>query len=328
MYSGFSYKVSSFRMSSQIDFKTLPANVPVMCISRVYPNISESRIRRIFDELDMGIIDRIDMVSKENEKGEKFNRIFIHFQRWNDTENGRISRERLLNGKEIKIIYDDPWFWKISAYMKPEHKPNSYQPKPQQQRAKPTIQFDSDDEDEKPREEKPKYQERPKYQEKPKYQERPQKQYQKQYRDERPQKQYQEQYKDERPQKQYQEQYKDERPQKQYQEQYKDERPRQQKQYKQYKERPQKQYKEERPRPKSMVDNDLLTEEQEKHAVNYNVDPKKPPMKKMRKQNLSLETKSKPLNIEDLNTEDLNIEDLNTEDNSKGEVEDGEVEDV
>jgi hypothetical protein len=308
-------------MSSQIDFKTLPANVPVMCISRVYPNITESRIRRIFDELDMGIIDRIDMVSKENEKGEKFNRIFIHFQRWNDTENGRISRERLLNGKEIKIIYDDPWFWKVSAYRKPEHKPNSHQQhKPQQQRAKPTIQFDSDDEDEKPREEKPKYQERPKsqeqYQERPKYQEKPrpqerpkpQKQYQ-QYK-ERPQKQYQEQYKDERP--RPQEQYKDERPQKQY------------KQYKQYRdERPQKQYKEERSRPKSMVDNDLLTEEQEKHAVNYNVDPKKPPVKKMRKQNLSLESRGKPLNTEDLNTEDLN-----TEDKSKDEVEDGEVEDV
>jgi hypothetical protein len=280
-----------------------------MCISRVYPNISESRIRRIFDELDMGIIDRIDMVSKENEKGEKFNRIFIHFQRWNDTENGRITRERLLNGKEIKIIYDEPWFWKVSAYRKPEHKPNPHQQhKPQQQRAKPTIQFDSDDEDAKPREEKPQYKERPRPQE--------------QYRDERPrqQKKYQErprpqeQYKDERT------QYRDERTQ------YRDERP--QKQYKQYKERPQKQYREERPRLKSMVDTDLPIEEQEKHAVNYNVDPKKPPVKKMRKQNLNLETKSKPLRIEDLNTEDLNTEDLNTEDKSKDEVEDGEVEDV
>jgi len=303
-------------MSSQIDFKTLPANVPVMCIPRVYPNISESRIRRIFDDLDMGTIDRIDMVSKQNEKGEKFNRVFIHFQRWNDTENGRISRERLLIGKEIKIIYDDPWFWKISAYMKPEHKPNSYQPKPQQQRAKPTIQFDSDDEDPKPRPQE-RYQERPQYQERPRqeqynqYNERPRPQEQYNQYNERPQ--YQE-----RPRPQY-----DERP--RPQEQYRDERPRPQEQYKE-RPRPQKQYKE-KPRPKSMVDIDLPTEEQEKHAVNYNVDPKKPPVKKMRKQNLNSETKSKPLRIEDLNTEDkpMTIEDLNTEDNSKGEVEDGEV---
>ena len=110
-------------MSSQIDFRTLPANVPVMCIPRVYPNISESRIRRIFDDLNMGTIDHIDIVSKQSEKGEKFNRVFVHFYRWNNSENACVARERLLNGKEIKIIYDEPWFWKISAYREAEKRP-------------------------------------------------------------------------------------------------------------------------------------------------------------------------------------------------------------
>ena len=130
-------------MSSHIDFRTMPANVPVMCIPRVYTNINESRIRKIFDDLNMGTIDRIDIVSaKSGEKGEKFNRVFVHFRRWNDTENARTARERLLNGKEIKIIYDDPWFWKISAYREPErsrqssHKPSAGKP----------LQFDSDEE--------------------------------------------------------------------------------------------------------------------------------------------------------------------------------------
>ena len=109
-------------MSTQIDFRTMPANVPVLCIPRVYPNISESRIRRIFDDLNMGVLERIDIVSKNSDKGEKFNRVFVHFRRWNDTENANIARERLLNGKEIKIIYDDPWFWKISAYREYSYK--------------------------------------------------------------------------------------------------------------------------------------------------------------------------------------------------------------
>ena len=103
-------------MTSQIDFRTLPANVPVLCIPRVYPNINEGRIRRIFDDLNMGELERIDIVSKTSEKGEKFNRVFVHFKRWNNSENSNTARERLLNGKEIKIIYDEPWFWKISAY--------------------------------------------------------------------------------------------------------------------------------------------------------------------------------------------------------------------
>ena len=122
----------------------MPANVPVLCIPRVYSNISESRIRRIFDDLNMGVLERIDIVSKHSEKGDKFNRVFVHFRRWNDTENANIARERLLNGKEIKIIYDDPWFWKISAYREAERKPSAPQNAGQR---KPTLQFDSDDEE-------------------------------------------------------------------------------------------------------------------------------------------------------------------------------------
>jgi hypothetical protein len=30
----------------------------------------------------MGEIQRIDVVSKTTEKGEKFNRVFVHFKRW------------------------------------------------------------------------------------------------------------------------------------------------------------------------------------------------------------------------------------------------------
>ncbi len=107
-------------MSSQIDFRTLPANVPVLCIPRVYSNINESRIRKIFNDLHMGVLERIDIISKTTEKGEKFNRVFVHFHHWNHSENANIARERLLNGNEIKIIYDDPWFWKISAYKESE----------------------------------------------------------------------------------------------------------------------------------------------------------------------------------------------------------------
>lgn len=136
-------------MTSHIDFRTMPANVPVLCIPRVYPNISKSRISRIFDDLNMGTLERIDFVSKASEKGEKFNRVFVHFRRWNDTENANIARERLLNGKEIKIIYDDPWFWKISAYREAERKPSVYREaerKPSApSKSKPTLQFDSDE---------------------------------------------------------------------------------------------------------------------------------------------------------------------------------------
>ena len=113
---------------NQIDLNKIPANLPVLCIPRVYANIKEARIRKIFDELDMGTIQRIDIISKPHDKGEKFNRVFVHYSEWNDSENAQIARERLLNGMEIKIIYDDPWFWKISAYRETTRRP--YTPKP------------------------------------------------------------------------------------------------------------------------------------------------------------------------------------------------------
>ena len=142
-------------MSLSIDFRTLPVSIPSLCIPRVFSNIDERRIRNILDQLNMGIIERVDIVSKTTEKGEKFNRVFVHFSRWFRNSNADTARERLLNGKEIKIIYDDPWFWKVSAYRPPQeeqqrasHASHASHP----QKKKPTLQFeDSDDEkDERP----------------------------------------------------------------------------------------------------------------------------------------------------------------------------------
>jgi hypothetical protein len=105
----------------------------------------------------MGEIQRIDVVSKTTEKGEKFNRVFVHFKRWFANQNADMARERLLNGKEIKIVYDDPWFWKVSAYR--EVKKNDHHPD-REERPRASIRFDDDREQavrpsERPREQRP-----------------------------------------------------------------------------------------------------------------------------------------------------------------------------
>ena len=113
------------------DFKTLPVNMQVLCIPRVHRNIDETRIRKIFHELNIGVLERIDIVTKRSDKENKdnnFNRVFVHFRQWNDSENAVKARERLLEGKEIKIIYDNPWFWKISAYRESPSKEGERKP--------------------------------------------------------------------------------------------------------------------------------------------------------------------------------------------------------
>ena len=90
---------------------------PVLCIPRVNINISKSTIYTIFADLNIGELDRVDLISKINERGERVNRAFIHFLKWNENSyNANKAKERILNGKEIKIMYDEPWFWKVSAY--------------------------------------------------------------------------------------------------------------------------------------------------------------------------------------------------------------------
>lgn len=97
--------------------------IKTLCIPRTDVNISEPFVRNLFNKLNIGSIGRIDLVKKQNEKGSQYMRIFIHMNKWYNTENSLIAKERLLNGKDIKIIYEDPWFWKISVYKAPVSTP-------------------------------------------------------------------------------------------------------------------------------------------------------------------------------------------------------------
>ena len=97
-----------------VDLSTLPQTTPSMCIPRVFSNITKERILGIFNDLNIGSIERIDQVFRTNDDGAHFQRVFVHI-RWNDDEISNKARTRLLQGKDIKIIYNDPWFWKVSA---------------------------------------------------------------------------------------------------------------------------------------------------------------------------------------------------------------------
>ena len=89
---------------------------PSLCIPRLpYGNIDSSNIRKVFEELKFGKIQRIDIIERKNDKGDPFKRAFIHFEKWNNNECVETIRQKLIDGKEIKIVYNNPWFWKVSA---------------------------------------------------------------------------------------------------------------------------------------------------------------------------------------------------------------------
>jgi len=115
-------------MASSIDMTLLPASVPSLCIPRVFQNITKERVAYVFKSLDLGEIDHIDMVPRTSENGDKFQRVFIHFKQWSTSDEAVRARGRVLGGKEIKVIYDDPWFWKISANRSTARAPGSSHP--------------------------------------------------------------------------------------------------------------------------------------------------------------------------------------------------------
>jgi hypothetical protein len=118
------------------------ANAMSICIPRVFDNITEDRVRNVFGKLDIFTIERVDMVKRSNEKGEKFQRVFVHIKDWSNSANALKAKGRLLEGKELKIVYDDPWFWKVSL--------NTWTQKPKPSVVydrKPKIRIEFDEED-------------------------------------------------------------------------------------------------------------------------------------------------------------------------------------
>jgi hypothetical protein len=89
---------------------------PSICIPRVFMSTTRKDIYDTVEKLGLGAVDRIDLVFKTNDRGEPYNKVFIHFKVWNTKdETARATREKLLKGEEIKIVYRDPWFWKCTA---------------------------------------------------------------------------------------------------------------------------------------------------------------------------------------------------------------------
>ena len=79
-------------------------------------NIDKFMVKNCFEEvMQQKCIRRIDLVRKRNKQGEEYQSIFIHFKKWPDNQNAQAIRTKLLEGSNINIMYQEPWFWKCYA---------------------------------------------------------------------------------------------------------------------------------------------------------------------------------------------------------------------
>ena len=80
-------------------------------IHRIFNNINYKRIKQFFISLRWGFVDRVDLVHRG-----AFKSAFVHFRPGSFNTRNPDARKVLDNailGKEVKIVYDDPWFWKL-----------------------------------------------------------------------------------------------------------------------------------------------------------------------------------------------------------------------
>jgi len=108
---------------------------PSLCIPRTHANIRKERIFAVLRSLGLGFIGRIDIVEKVDEKtGAPFIRVFIHFTKWFQNAQTRQFLEHLETQKSANIVYDEPWFWKVTKSFVPAPP----MPVPQQQQQQPS----------------------------------------------------------------------------------------------------------------------------------------------------------------------------------------------
>ena len=93
-----------------------------LCIPRVFANISWYRIKQVFIALNWGYVDRVDVIPSGGTK-----RAFVHFAPGRFTATKVL--EALCAGKQVKIVYDEPWYWQISLSrsVKPDEAPERKQ---------------------------------------------------------------------------------------------------------------------------------------------------------------------------------------------------------
>jgi hypothetical protein len=105
-------------------------------IPRVFANIGEKRIANVFYQNDIGEVSKVDLVRRNNDKGESFNMAFVHFEYLFETTSAKQFKEDVQNPEvKAKLVYEDPWFWLVLPFEekeKPVQQQQQFYPQDQQ----------------------------------------------------------------------------------------------------------------------------------------------------------------------------------------------------
>ena len=108
-------------------------------IPRVFTNIREDRITKVFHDLNIGNVGKIDLVKRTNKQGKSFNMAFIHFDHLYQSDSANEFHRDILEDNKSKVVYDDPWFWLVLPFEEKEQNSTT----PQLNTGAPTPQLNT-----------------------------------------------------------------------------------------------------------------------------------------------------------------------------------------
>ena len=80
-------------------------------IPRVFENISEDRIKKVFDTHLLGNVSKVDFILQHNGK-QPYKSAYIHFEEWYNNDTSRDFQARIRTPDEkVHLTYDKTWYW-------------------------------------------------------------------------------------------------------------------------------------------------------------------------------------------------------------------------
>ena len=90
-------------------------------IPRVFSNIRANRIGDTFHNLNIGDVEKVDLVAKTSKNGDSYNMAFVHFKGFYDTQAATDFRKEVEDPEiKAKLVYEEPWFWLVLPFEKKE----------------------------------------------------------------------------------------------------------------------------------------------------------------------------------------------------------------
>lgn len=113
------------------NFRTIMAStidVPSVCIPRVHSSMNSDGVAQVFNEFfGQDCVHHVDMVQRQDYKtGYPFYIAYVHFDVIRDVKafdqcGGDTFLAKIKADQEVRLVYRDPWFWKVRRNTKTKH---------------------------------------------------------------------------------------------------------------------------------------------------------------------------------------------------------------